>query len=200
MEKTVATPADIDRYRSMADADPKNEIAHFSLGRALLESGDAAEAAKSFQRVLALNPNISKAYQLLADAQVKTGHKDFAVQTLTDGVNVAHRRGDLMPKNEMMATLKEMGAPVPGFADPAKTTVSEGEVFCKRHGGVGPKLPKAPFRNDFGKEILENICTACWKEAIAFGTKVINELRLPLADPQAQKMWDQHVREFLNLK
>jgi hypothetical protein len=29
---------------------------------------------------------------------------------------------------------------------------------------------------------------------------VINELRLPLADPQAQKMWDQHVREFLNLK
>ncbi len=37
----------------------------------LLESGDAAEAAKSFQRVIALNPNISKAYQLLADAQLK---------------------------------------------------------------------------------------------------------------------------------
>jgi hypothetical protein len=31
------------------------------------------------------------------------------------------------------------------------------------------------------------------------GTKVINELRLPLSDPQAQKLWDQHVREFLNL-
>jgi hypothetical protein len=29
---------------------------------------------------------------------------------------------------------------------------------------------------------------------------VINELRLPLSDPQAQKMWDQHIREFLNLK
>ena len=31
------------------------------------------------------------------------------------------------------------------------------------------------------------------------GTKVINELRLPLSDPQAQKVWDQHIREFLNL-
>jgi Fe-S cluster biosynthesis and repair protein YggX len=31
------------------------------------------------------------------------------------------------------------------------------------------------------------------------GTKVINELRLPLSDPQAQKIFDQHMREFLNL-
>jgi hypothetical protein len=29
---------------------------------------------------------------------------------------------------------------------------------------------------------------------------VINELRLPLSDPQAQVAWDQHIREFLNLK
>jgi hypothetical protein len=29
---------------------------------------------------------------------------------------------------------------------------------------------------------------------------VINELRLPLADPQAQKVFDQHMKEFLNLE
>lgn len=196
----MAETADLERYKSMAEADPKNEIAHFSLGRALLEAGDAAEAAKSLQRVLALNPNISKAYQLLADAQIQTGHKDFAITTLTDGVNVAHRRGDLMPKNQMVQKLEELGAPVPKFGDPATAVVSADQVYCKRHNGPGPKLEKAPFRNDFGKEIYENICATCWKEAIAFGTKVINELRLPLADPQAQKMWDQHVRDFLNLK
>ena len=184
----------------MAESDPNNEIAHFSLGRALLDAGEAAEAAKSFQRVLALNPNISKAYQLLGDAQLKTGHRDYAIQTLTEGVNVAHRRGDLMPKNEMTKVLQDLGAPVPQFADPTTATVAAGEVFCKRHGGVGPKLAKPPFRNAFGQEIYENICANCWKEAIAFGTKVINELRLPLADPQAQKMWDQHIRDFLNLK
>jgi Fe-S cluster biosynthesis and repair protein YggX len=195
-----ASTEEIERYRAKAIADPNDEIAHFSLGRALLESGDAAEAAKALQRVLALNPNISKAYQLLGDAQLKTGHRDYAIQTLTEGVNVAQRRGDLMPKNEMSKMLADLGAPVPQFADPSKTEVGEGEVFCKRHGGVGPRLPKPPFRNDFGKEIYENTCANCWKEAIAFGTKGINELTLPLADPQAQKMWDQHIRDFLNLK
>ena len=193
-------PAHIEKLRAQSEANPSDEIGHFSLGRALLESGDAAEAAKSFQRVLALNPNISKAYQLLADAQLKTGHRDYAIKTLTEGVNVAHRRGDLMPKNEMSAKLGELGAPVPQFADPRATNVGEGEVFCKRHGGTGPKLDKAPFRGPFGQEIFENTCANCWKEAIGFGTKVINELRLPLSDPQAQKMWDQHIRDFLNLK
>jgi len=28
---------------------------------------------------------------------------------------------------------------------------------------------------------------------------VINELRLPLSDPQAGKIFDHHMREFLNL-
>ncbi len=196
----MADAEQIEKFRNMAQADPSNEIAHFSLGRALLDSGDAAEAAKSLQRVIAVNPNISKAYQLLADAQLKTGHRDFAIKTLTEGMHVAHRRGDLLPKNEMTQTLKDLGAPVPEFADPRVTTVGQGEVFCKRHGSVGPKLEKPPFRTAFGQEIFDNICANCWKEAIGFGTKVINELRLPLSDPQAQVAWDQHIREFLNLK
>jgi Fe-S cluster biosynthesis and repair protein YggX len=194
------TAAQLDEMKQRAEADPNDEIAHFSLGRALLDAGQPADAAKALQRVIALNPNIAKAYQLLGDAQIKTGHRDFAITTLTEGIHIAHRRGDLMPKNEMIKMLEGLGAPVPQFADPKTAAVSAGEVFCKRHGAVGPKLEKPPFRNDFGKEIYENICANCWKEAIAFGTKVINELRLPLADPQAQKAWDQHIREFLNLK
>ena len=55
------------------------------------------------------------------------------------------------------------------------------------------------MRNAFGQQVYEKICADCWREAIGFGTKVINELRLPLNDPQASKIWDQHVREFLNL-
>jgi Fe-S cluster biosynthesis and repair protein YggX len=190
----------LDELRRRAESDPNDEIAHFSLGRSLLDANEPAEAAKALQRVIALNPNIAKAYQLLGDAQTKTGHRDFAIKTLTEGIHVAQRRGDLMPKNEMIKMLESLGAPVPQFADPKTTAVSSGEVFCKRHGGVGPKLEKPPFRNPFGQEVYENTCANCWKEAIAFGTKVINELRLPLADPQAQKMWDQHIREFLNLK
>jgi Fe-S cluster biosynthesis and repair protein YggX len=72
-------------------------------------------------------------------------------------------------------------------------------VMCKRCGRAGPRLAKPPFRNSFGQEIYDSTCAACWREAIGMGTKVINELRLPMSDPQAQKVWDQHIREFLNL-
>ena len=77
--------------------------------------------------------------------------------------------------------------------------VGEGQVLCKRCGKVGPKLARPPFKSEFGQEIYDKICGLCWREAIAMGTKVINELRLPLADPKAQQVWDQHIREFLGL-
>src|SRR5258708_6315810 len=112
------SPEQMQELRQRTESDPNDEIAHFSLSRALVESGDPAEGAKALQRVIALNPNIAKAYQLLGEAQIKTGHRDYAIQTLTEGVNVAHCRGDLMPEKEMSKMLADLGAPVPQFADP----------------------------------------------------------------------------------
>jgi Fe-S cluster biosynthesis and repair protein YggX len=192
----------LEQFKKMAADDPTNELGHFSLGRAYLEAGMAADAAGALARALEINPNISKAYQLLADAQIQLGKKDDAIETLRKGAMVAHQRGDMMPKNAMVAKLKEFGVEMPeltGGGGAAQAVVSEGQVLCKRCGKVGPKLAKPPFRSEFGQEIYDKICGLCWKEAIAMGTKVINELRLPLADPQAQKMWDQHIREFLGL-
>jgi len=194
------TDARIEQFRKMANDDPNNEIGHFSLGRVLLEAGQDAEAAKAFQRCLALNPKIGKAYQLLAKAQLNTGHRDLAIQSLQQGVRVAHERGELMPRNEMIESLKELGAEVPPVtAQQATVSVGEGQIQCKRCGRVMPKMANAPFRNELGKRIQENTCSECWREWIGMGTKVINELRLPLNDPQAQKLYDQHMMEFLNL-
>ena len=193
--------ARVEQFRQMAEADPQSALAHFSFGKALLDAGQHAEAAKALQRAIALDPNIGKLYQLLAEAQLKTGHRDYAIQTLTNGVRVAHGRGDLLPKNEMIAKLKELGAPVPEFdAAKADQPVGEGEVLCSRCGRVNRKLPAPPFRNAQGQLIHEKVCADCWREWIGMGTKVINELRLPLSDPQAQKVFDQHMYEFLNLK
>jgi tetratricopeptide (TPR) repeat protein len=190
----------IEQFRKMANDDPNNELGHFSLARALQEAGDFGESAKSFRRVLALNPNLSKAYQLLAQAQLKLDRRDEAIETLQQGFRVAHSRGDMMPKNEMSRMLQDLGASVPELGErKPPTEVGEGQVHCRRCNQVKAKLPAPPFRNAFGQEIYQNICADCWREAIGFGTKVINELRLPLSDPQAQKMWDQHIREFLNL-
>ncbi len=193
--------ARIEQFRKMAEADPENELGHFSLGRALLDSGNATEAAKSFQRVISLNPNIGKVYQLLAQAQLQLGQRDLAIDTLKTGARTAHNRGDFLPKNDMLKMLKDLGIEMPDLT-PAQSTqpVAEGQVLCARCGQVKPRLPKPPFRNQIGQEIFAKTCSDCWREWIAMGTKVINELRLPLSDPQAQKVVDQHMVEFLNLR
>jgi Fe-S cluster biosynthesis and repair protein YggX len=190
----------IEQFRKMAEADPNNELGHFSLGRACLDAGDYGQAIQSFQRALELNPNIAKIYQLLAAALLKQDQKPEAIERLTKGVEVATARGDLMPKKEMIQMLKDLGAPVPASAEAVtEQPVGEGQVLCKRCGRVARKQASQPFSNAQGKEIYEKICADCWREWIGMGTKVINELRLPLADPQAQKIFDQHMREFLNL-
>ncbi len=190
----------IEQFRKMAEADPKNEMGHFSLGRELLEAGEYESATASLRRVIELNPNIAKAYQFLGSALLKQNHRDAAIGILTDGVKTADARGDLQPRDEMIEMLKQLNAPLPALSGKsAAMNVGQGEVLCRRCGKSGPKLVKPPFSNAFGQQIFDHICVPCWREAIGLGTKVINELRLPMSDPQAQKVWDQHIREFLNL-
>ena len=196
------TASRIEQFKKMAEADPANELGHFSLGRAYLDAGQHERAVESLRRVVELNPNISKAYQLMAEAQLKLGKRDSAIQMLTMGVRIANDRGDMMPKNAMIESLKQLGAPVPEMAakGPAAQPVGEGQIACNRCGRVMPRMANPPFSNAQGKMIQDKICADCWKEWIGMGTKVINEMRLPLADPQAQKIFDQHMMEFLNLK
>lgn len=196
------TASRIAQFRKMASDDPNNELGHFSLGRALLDAGEFAESVHSFDRAIAINPNLSKAYQLAADALLKLQRREPAIERLTAGVKVADARRDVMPRNEMTKMLQDLGAPVPELANvkaAAAPAVGEGQVQCKRCGRAQPRLPGPPMRGAFGQQVYENICPDCWRDAIGQGTKVINELRLPLNDPQASKVWDQHIREFLNL-
>jgi Fe-S cluster biosynthesis and repair protein YggX len=191
----------IEQFRKMAEADPGNELGHFSLGRELLTAEQFEQAAQSFERCLSINPNISKAYQFLATALLNLKRQPEAIARLTEGAKRADERGEMMPRNDMARMLKDLGAPVPEFKSTVQEkTVSEGEVLCQRCGRVNKRMTRQPFRTDIGKQIYEKICADCWREWIGMGTKVINELRLPLADPQAQKVYDQHMVEFLNLR
>lgn len=197
----MAQPSEaIERFSKMAQADPTNELGHFSLGRALLDAGRNDEAAASFARVIELNPNMGRAYQLLATALLALNRRDAAIDRLKEGVKIAQSRGETLPMREMVAKLNELGITlaVDEGAAPA-AEVGANQVLCKRCGKVKGKLSAPPMRSAFGREVFENICSDCWQDAIRVGTKVINELRLPLSDPKAGKVWDQHVREFLNL-
>ncbi len=191
----------IERFKTMTEADPNNELGHFSLGRAYMDAGLFQESVPSLERVLALNPKFSKAYALLGKAYVAIHHKERAVETLTRGYAVAHERGDLLPRNEMAQMLKELDAPVPEIRVEELTpeASSQGKILCKRCGRIQPRMPEPPFSGEQGQKIQGDICVICWREWIGQGTKVINELRLNLTEKQGQEVYDKYMFEFLNL-
>lgn len=193
----------IAQFRKLAEENPQDELANFSLGNALLDAGDAKQAAPSFQRVLALNSQNSKAYELLGRAQKLNGDTVLAIQTLKNGYRVAHRKGDIKPLNAMAELLLELGAEPPQIEEKkpetAATETGDGEFKCRRCGGGGPALKSRPFKGELGEKILASVCQNCWNEWVPAGTKVINELRLPLHDPKAQELYDKYMREFLML-
>ncbi len=193
----------IAQLRKLAEEDPNDQLAHFSLGTALLKAARAEEAGPCFQRVLALDSRHSKAYQMLGTAQRDAGQRDLAIGTLTNGFRVAHRNGDIMPMKAMAKLLELMGAEVPTTGERKAAAVAvqdvDGGFACHRCGGPGPGLEQRPFKGELGERIQSMICQGCWDEWVGMGTKVINELRLPLHEPQAQQAYDQHLREFLGL-
>lgn len=190
----------IEQFRQMAEADPDNEVGHFSLGRAYLDAGMAEEAIGPLERAIAINPNLGRVYYLLADAQNRLGQRAEAIVTLTTGLKVATARGEVLTKREMIALMADLGGPVPEEAASSKELkVGEGEVLCSRCGEVKAKLPKPPFKNKQGQLIYDKVCAACWREWIGMGTKVINEMRLSMNEPESQRVFDKYMYEFLNL-
>lgn len=202
----------------MAQADPDNEMAHFSLAKALMEAGRTEEAAASFVRCTELAPQMSKAFQLAAEAYQKLGKPDMAAQLATRGYTIAAERGDLMPRNAMGDLLKSMGKDVPevagkkpggmggdvdllsgGKAKKYDGPIPEGAFVCQRTGRPGTKMARAPFRGPIGEWIQQNITKETFDTWIAQGTKVINELRLDLSREQDEEVYDQHMREYLGI-
>lgn len=196
----------IRQFTQMAEADPENELGHFSLGKAYLEADRADEAVDPLRRALALNPALSKAYQLLGEALERSGRRDEAVQMVTRGVTVADEQGDRMPLTAMIKLLEDWGAKVPPLksgasAKPAAgTATGAGGFQCGRCGKPSGRLPKPPFKGPLGQKIHDHVCDSCWREWIMMGTKVINELGLVLSTPHGQQTYDQYMIEFLQLE
>ena len=198
----------IEQFRQMAEADPNNELGHFSFGKALLEAERFADAVAPLARAIELRPSMSKAYQLLGQAHEGNGNREQAVGMLTKGAVVADEQGDVMPRETMARILGEWGAEVPIFKAP-EASVSDGaaaasasaEGFrCSRCGRPDGQLGKAPFKGELGTKVFDHVCNGCWQEWIPMGTKVINELGLILSTPAGADSYDQYMLEFLQLE
>lgn len=197
----------IQQFKRMAEADPDNELGHFSLGKIYVETGRYDEAVTPLSRALELNPQMSKAYQLLGEAYDKAGQRDKAIEVMTRGVSTADEQGDRRPRDAMAKVLREWSAAVPEFKESAQPeseeapgSASTSGLQCSRCGRPGGRLEKPPFKGELGEKILNNVCLACWREWIGMGTKVINELGLVLSSTAGQQAYDQSMIEFLQLE
>ena len=192
----------IAQYENMAEADPKNEMAHFSLGSAYLKAGRAAEAAVSLEQCLELNPEMSKAWQLCGQALIEAGWSDKAVATLQKGYEMAAAKGDLMPRDAMADLLRSIGREPPEMPTEAPASAVSGEAgnfICRQTGRPGTQMDGPPFRGAVGAWIGDNISSETWHEWVGHGTKVINELRLDLSRDEDAATYDQHMYEFLGV-
>jgi tetratricopeptide (TPR) repeat protein len=199
----------IERFRKMATDDPTNELAHFRLGRELMEAGDHAGAIESFRRTLELSPQFSRVYQLLGQCYLAAGQRKEAVDTWTRGFGVADERGDFMPRDEMAGLLTGLGEPAPvskrGSTPAAGSAEGGGGFHCQRPtcmmGSRARQLPNPPFRDELGQRIQAAVCADCWNDWLRnYSVKVINELRLDLSTEHGQAEYDRYMREFLGLE
>lgn len=198
----------IAQFENMVQADPDNDMAHYSLANAYAQGERWADAARSYLACIDKNAAMSKAYQLAGDALMKAGDNARAAEVLTKGYTAAASRGDRMPQKAMGELLVKLGAPMPEVA--AAGGAKEGAAGSSGGGGgsgmidpvtgrAGTKLARPPFKGPVGQWIFENITRETFDAWIAQGTKVINELRLDLSRDEDAAQYDQHMREFLGI-
>jgi len=193
----------IARFEHMAEADPENDMAHFSLGNAYLQAGRHAEAARSLERCIELNPDMSKAYQLAGEAMIKAGWEDKSVATLEKGYEVAAAKGDLLPRDAIAELLESIGRTPPALSkeveEAAERLRQSGAFVCASSGRPGTRLPDPPVPGAIGEWIHAHISAETWREWVDQGTKVINELRLDFSREEDQDTYEQHMIEFLGV-
>ncbi len=189
----------IEQWENMTREDPDNAMGWFSLGNAYREAERDDDAAAVLRKAIEIDSSFSRAYQILGQVLVRQ-NDDRAADVLTTGYKVAAEMGDVMPQRAMASLLEKIGAPVPQVAAKAKpVAVPEGgeQIIDRRTRQPGTRLPGAPFKGDMGRFIADHYSAETWNEWIDQGTKVINELRLDFSHLDHQRMYDQHMMEWL---
>lgn len=200
--------ADIDQriaqWEQMAREAP-DDMAYFSLASAYKDAGRFDDAVGAFEQALTLNPQMSRAYQLLGQSLIQLDRGDEAADRLTTGYKVAAERGDVMPQRAIGSLLQKLGKPLPEVADHAarkaevEASGSGNMVLDRRSNQPQPRLAGPPMRGPLGQFIYDHFGQITWNQWIGQGTKVINELRLDFSNPDHQDVYDQHMLEWLQI-
>jgi len=98
----------IARLRAQLGGPRDGALLRFSLGTALLASGDAAGAVAAFREAVAFDATYSAAWKMLGKALVDGGDADGAADAFRQGLDVARARGDKQVEKEITVFLRRI--------------------------------------------------------------------------------------------
>lgn len=99
----------LERHRQRVEQYPDNELARFSLGKALFDLEQYAEAKEHFAVALQRKPDWMAVQILLARCELNLGNKDAAKAGLLRARELAIKQNHKGPKAEVEQLLEELG-------------------------------------------------------------------------------------------
>jgi tetratricopeptide (TPR) repeat protein len=100
--------ARLEQFKKMAEQFPDAPMAHFSLGKALLEARRYAEAASSLETAVRLDPAYAAALVSLGDAYTGAGQTAKAREVLTRARDTALAQSHASLAEEIDERLREL--------------------------------------------------------------------------------------------
>ena len=138
----------IEQFEALAQEDPSDAMSWFSLANAYAEAGRHQEAATAYERTIAVNMNLSRAYQLGAEQYLAQKDPARALPLLREGFEAAIRNGDLKVKDAILGHFEALGEEPPTDDTVAPEDVPEGSFLCRRSKRLGTQMPRPGRRLD----------------------------------------------------
>ena len=69
-------------------------------------------------------------------------------------------------------------------------------VNCIKLGREAPGMRWKPFNDEFGQKLFDNVSDEAWKSWLEHSKMIINEYRLDLMNPTAQKLLREQCEKF----
>src|SRR5689334_9395289 len=89
---------------------PNDAFARYGLALECVNLGDNSAAEEHFQKLLEANPGYTAAYFQYGQFLSRAGRIDEAKKTLSEGVVVAQKSGDMHARDEMQAALSMLNS------------------------------------------------------------------------------------------
>jgi tetratricopeptide (TPR) repeat protein len=95
-------------FKQVLEIDDEDTLANYGLGSIAVERQDWLPAINHLEKVIKADANYSVAYLSLGKAYKGAGLNDKAMTIWKEGINIAAKKGDLMPANQMQFELQQL--------------------------------------------------------------------------------------------